>query len=463
MNPIYTLMVMTLISQNNKLPLRGYAEKKEPNAKMALLDDFDGDPAGFPHGQVVESVLFSHSDLKDADVQRMQNVAQPADLKELMEGEKKLPFLTAYRTAVQQNIGKFYLTTALNLHTVLKEQPSVKVISQSQGETPARQAEQIYTKIKNNPAAVRATALAMGLLPEASLKEVTQELLGQADEIAQSEFSQKARHEYLKASKAVEDKGITYLVAAGNHGAFAHELKQIGVEASPNAFRSILVNDHVTVVGAETASGDISTINSPNSGVETFERGEDLPWQVAEGFDQEGVSDGTSLATPIVAGKVLKTLETHPDLTPFEIEAKLKGLESYRVKDGEIKASENGRQLIGDGVIEPFVLDKIGEGFVTDIFGAEAQQFAAATQDNTFFALPGEKDHEFQLISIRVNGNDKRELNVSTYFDEGHHVLRAELNESSWDPKTVTEELHFDAKRQKDIEDRKAASDNSSS
>ena len=447
-------MVMTLISNNNKLPLRGYAEKKEPEAKLALLDDFDGDPNGYPHGQVVESVLFSHSELKDADVQRMQNVAEPANLKELMEGDKKLPFLTAYRTAVQQNIGKFYLTTALNLHTILKEQPNVKVVSQSQGETPARQAKQIYDNIKDNPKAIRATALAIGLLPEASLKDVTQELLGQADEIAQSEFSQKAKHEYLKASKAVKDKGITYLVAAGNHGAFAHELNQLGVKPSPNAFRSILVNDHVTVVGANTAEGEISTINSPNSGAETYERGEDLAWKVGEGFDREGVDDGTSLATPIVAGKILEQLEENPDLTPFDIESQLKGLESYQVTDGQIKVSTKGRQLVGDGSLEPFILDKIGDGFVTDIYGAEAKQFAEATQDNTFFALPGEKDHEFQLISIRVNGNDKRELNVSTYFDEGNHVLRAELSDGTWDPKSVVEELHFDQKRQEQIEAR---------
>ena len=63
-----------------KLPNSGMAEPREIAPKVALLDDFDGDPVGFPHGQAVESVQLSHSDLTDADIQRYQNTPKQADL-----------------------------------------------------------------------------------------------------------------------------------------------------------------------------------------------------------------------------------------------------------------------------------------------------------------------------------------------------------------------------------------------
>ena len=93
---------------SNKLPApiaTGYAEPKEVAPKVALFDDFDGDETGFPHGQAVESVLFSHSDLKDADVQRYQNMPEQARIEQIMR-DKKVNFRQAYGAAVMRNTAK---------------------------------------------------------------------------------------------------------------------------------------------------------------------------------------------------------------------------------------------------------------------------------------------------------------------------------------------------------------------
>ena len=429
------------------LPL-GYAEPKESKPKLALLDDFDGDPAGFPHGQAVESVLLSHSDVQPSEIQRMQNEPTGADLTKMIKNEK-LGFLTAFRAMTARNIASFYDFTTKNLRTVLAEQPSVRVINQSQGETSAHQLEMIWEGLKNNETFRSGVAQSLGLPADAPLKPICEALLNAADHIANRDpFVQGYRKEYLKAARDAYKSGVTYLVAAGNHGPFARELENHGVEASPSAFRNVLVCDYVTVVGADDAQGRESARNSPNAGIEVRALGEDLPWSAGEGFDTSGVHSGTSFATPIVAGRVLGM----EPASPFEIESKLMGLDSYLVDHGSRVETANGHELVGDGKLEGYILERIGEGFLHDLAGEDAKQIANANQESTFFGLPGKADYEFQLVRLAPDPDGQRELTIETFFNEGSHVLRARAQDGAWDPATISEELHLDAARQKKIE-----------
>ena len=430
-----------------KILATGYAEPKERAPRLAQLDDFDGDPKGFPHGQAVESVLLSHSHLTPDQVQRMQNEPPQADLTKLIK-EDKLDFLTAFRAMTARNLAGFYSATATNLHTIVQEQPGVQVISQSQGETTARQLELIFDGINNNQAFRQGVAQTLGQ-PGATPAEICKTLLQEADAVAGKDpLVQQARQQYQLAARAVYDKGITYLVAAGNHGAFARDLEQMGVETSPSAFRNILVCDYTTVVGANDAQGKESSLNSPHSGIEVRALGEDLAWNSEDG--QSGVHSGTSFATPIVAGQMLQELDSDPKLTPFQLENKLAGLDSYQVSQGQLLQTSNGQQLQGDGQLEAYISDQIGPGFITDLSSADAQQMAQAHQDSTFFGLPGTKDHEFQLVRMAPNLDGKRQLEINTWFKEGHHVLQATAENGAWS--NFREELHLDKARQQQIE-----------
>ncbi len=411
---------------------------------MGILDDFDG----FPHGQAVESVLLDHAQVDESEVQRFQNEPELAELEK--ELARHGDFRTAFRSTVAKNVGRFYLSTTLNLHTILKEQPSIRVINQSQGETSANQLAQLYQGLHRSPEFRQGVAQSMGLESGASVGEICQTLLHEADEVANnSKLCKQARQVYLKAAKDIHDRGITYLVAAGNHGPMGRELQALGVESSPSAFRNILVNEYVTVVGANDAQGQPSGLNSPHSGAEVFELGEDLPWKTTDEFNPaQGVDSGTSLATPIVASRVLAMLEEQPDLTPFQIESLLKGETAYQLRSGESTQTANGETLSADGRLESYISEKIGEGFVTDIYGDEATQLAQASQPRTFFGLPGTEDHEFQLVRVSPDPEGRRELSVETYFDQGYHVLKANLKDGQWDPATVVEELHLDPARE---------------
>ena len=258
---------MQISSNVKKLPPRGMAEKVERQPKLALLDDFDGDPAGFPHGQAVESILLSHSELTDADVQRYQNEAPEADLVELMN-DKGLDFHTAYRTAISRNVAHFYLQTTLNLREIMAKQPDIKVISQAQGETPGRLLETLFNQLQSNQNLRAHATHSLGLAQDAPLREICQSLLNSADQVlADNEICQKSRDEYTKTTKALYDKGVTYLVTAGNHGDIGQALSSIGAQPGPASFRNILVNDYVTVVGATDSKGQDSAVNSPGAAI----------------------------------------------------------------------------------------------------------------------------------------------------------------------------------------------------
>ena len=450
---------MKITSQSNPPASRGLAEKKETAPKIAILDDFDGDPAGFPHGQAVESVLFSHSDLKDADVQRYQNDPPQGDLAQLMN-EKGLDFHTAYRTVVSRNVAHFLLGTTLNLRQIMTEQPSVRVISQSQGETPGRLLETLFNQIQSNANLKAHACHSLGLAQDAPVSEVYQQLINSADRVvADNEICQKAKQEYTKTTRELYDNGITYLVAAGNHGDIGAALQSLGVQAGPSAFRNVLVNDYVTVVGAGDARGNPASLNSPGAAIEVYREGVDLPWSAGEGFDRKGVDSGTSFATPIAAAEAVALTDRAPEMGPFDVESRLMGLDSYRVGAGEEKVTADGRKLIGDGRLESYIESKIGEGFITDVTSSDATQIAQAKQDSALFGLPGKKDYEFQVVKMRTEENGPRVLTVDTYFDEGRHVPRAEAKDGAWDPKSVTEELHLDPKRKESAQQRSSESE----
>lgn len=429
-----------------KILANGYAEPRERAPRVAVLDDFDGDPKGFPHGQAVESVLLSHSNLRSDQVQRIQNDSPQADLTKLIK-QDKLDFLTAFRTMTAQNLTGFYSATAANLQTILREQPSVQVISQSQGETTAHQLEMFFDGVLDNQAFRSSVAQALGQ-PEATPAQICKTLLDEADAVAGKDPQvQQARREYQLAAREVYNQGVNYVVAAGNHGGFARDLEGLGVETSPSAFRNILVCDYTTVVGANDAQGQESRLNSPHSGMEVRALGENLAWRGDDG--QTGVQSGTSFATPIVVGQMLRELDANPQLTPFQLENKLAGLDSYQAKLGDLLATSNGQQLVGDGKLEAYISDQIGPGFITDLASPDAQQMAQAHQDSTFFGLPGTKDHEFQLVRMAPNLDGKRQLEIDTWFKEGHHVLQAVAENGQWTQ--FREELHLDKAREQQI------------
>jgi thermitase len=116
---------------------------------------------------------------------------------------------------------------------------------------------------------------------------------------------------FIMLEEAIEranEKGITFVAAAGNNGA-DNDLKGM-VPAT-------LTNDNIISVGAMNRYGQPwSKSNFGKSNVHVMAPGEEIYTTHTEGFR---MPSGTSISAPIVSGLIALMLEQNPDLTPTEI------------------------------------------------------------------------------------------------------------------------------------------------
>ena len=298
----------------------GYAEKKESRPSVALVDNFRED-SGIAHGQVTESVLILHGGLRDEDIQRLHGESgAPFDPQLLLDCPKD-QLVEAYDAFTVGATASFLNMVSDNLDLVSSELPSVRVLNQSQSQTPARLVEPFLQPIFGQPEFRSRLAEALELPAQAEPKQVVTSLLAHTEATLTSnpELSE-AKERYALSSKLAFEQGLVNVVAGGNQGIFAAKLSELGVEASPNAFRSVLLNDYVTVVGAATADGKIATLNSPNAGIEVYALGENVPFSVN---GQNLAANGTSVAAPLVAGRAAQLVAQHPQWSAQEIEGAL--------------------------------------------------------------------------------------------------------------------------------------------
>lgn len=298
----------------------GYAEKKESRPSVALVDNFR-EGSGIAHGQITESVLILHGGLRDEDIQRLHGESgAPFDPQLLLDCPKD-EFVEAFDAFTVGATASFLNMVSDNLDLVSAELPSVRVLNQSQSQTPARLVEPFLQPIFDQPEFRSRLAEALELAPQAEAKQVVTSLLAHTEvTLASNPELFEAKERYAQSSKDAFEQGLVNVIAGGNQGAFATKLSELGVETTPNAFRSVLLNNYVTVVGAATADGKIASLNSPNAGVEVYALGENVQFSVN---GQNLAANGTSVAAPLVSGRAAQLVAQHPQWTAQEVEGAL--------------------------------------------------------------------------------------------------------------------------------------------
>lgn len=296
----------------------GLAERREKKPLVAVVDNFRDSETTTSHGEITESVMLTHGRLKDEEIQRLHGESGAPFPPQVVVEAPAEQTLAAYSTFSIGATTSFFNMVSDNIDFVLQEQPTIRVINQSQSQTPGRLAEPFLGFLSDSEEFRSHMASGLGLEADAPAPKVISSLLDFTEVLLQEHpVAKQAKERYTLSAKRAYDKGVVNVIAAGNQGPLASSLQEAGVKAGPGAFRSVLVNDYVTVVGAATAEGQLSQITSPDSGYEVLALGEGVPFSVD---GQTALANGTSVATPLIASQAADTVKRHPDWGVAQIE-----------------------------------------------------------------------------------------------------------------------------------------------
>lgn len=322
------------------------AEEKDPNAQVAIFDNFapkrDGSPT---HGELTESVVQEVGGYGEEDTQRY----------EVGEGFPADDFLSAVEKGdpnALTNVVESMATTLLDdttgaIEEILQDENSqINTINQSQSVSPASVSEQLLArtfpptqnperpmseeqmaKAEASAADYRSTlAKSLQLEPDVSDDDLARALVTQVSDIFESSDKIKESEErYNGASQQASDNGISHVLSSGNRGTLRDYLDELGVQPDEGFYESSLVTDNTTVVGAtddkgtETLADDTRFEgNAPDAGAEIAAPGTNREMTTLDG--RTATRSGTSYAAPEVAAVMANIKALHPELSPQEIE-----------------------------------------------------------------------------------------------------------------------------------------------
>jgi hypothetical protein len=155
---------------------------------------------------------------------------------------------------------------------------------------------------------------------------------------------------------------------------------------------------------------------------------------------QMAAADGTSVATPLIAGRVVSLLKDNPEWSAFQVENELMGREGYRVAEGQAAQLGGDRSLVADGTVDGWLKDSFGDGMLAGLDDSDMGQFVES-KSNVRIGLPGEKEGAFQVVVARTEGNG-RNVELITLLGEQQHVIKARYEGGQRVPGSVSEEFY---------------------
>lgn len=306
-----------MVSANFPAIRTGYAEPKEKAPLVAVMDNFRDAESQLAHGEICESVMMLHGGLKDEEIQRLHAESGPNVWPQDILEAPSDQVVSAYDTFTTEATVSFFNMVSDNLQLVLDQQPSVRVINQSQSQTPVRLMEPLLQPLFEQAEFRERVAQGLGLDPASEPSSIVSQLLSHTETVLKEDPAvEQARERYTATARAAYEHGILNVIAGGNQGALANQLQSAGVVTSQDSYRSILLNDYVTVVGAATKAGERAALNSPNAGVEVYALGEGVTFKDGA---QVLAANGTSVATPLIASQAAHTIRQHPQWSAAQL------------------------------------------------------------------------------------------------------------------------------------------------
>lgn len=308
---------------------RDRRQEVDPNASVAVIDSF-GQNFGSSHGNQVEYVLNNETPETQATTQRFEvspNGHPPTHLFTAEGDATPEERVTAF---VEQTTADMMRQTNTHLDSILSDPDSnIRTINQSQGISPADQAEYLMQTIlarkEDGTMGISESGKvifeALGMEPRiqedySHVPEFMTRATKKIEEIFHTSEvlgPELARHTEL--SEELADKGVSYVVSAGNSGDFGAHLGD-KLNLQPGFDDNVLSNPHNITVGAlDPARGAMADFSSRDPEVDFVAQGVN----VRVGDREFDFNDGTSFAAPIVADRLDNLRAQHPNISQAEL------------------------------------------------------------------------------------------------------------------------------------------------
>ncbi len=295
----------------------GYAERYEPNATVAVFDNFRDTANRTTHGEQVENIMVQQG-LTDRDIQRFHSGEGGIDPRPLRQASNPGQFHHALNGYIERSFTGLLSATSNNMETILDDPNSqIQVINQSQGISGADVTQRLMSMAGEDPQLKARLMQDLGLPPGASKRQFVEALANRVQSVSENSPAVQAETQrYEELSAEADARGINHVVASGNNGQVASMMRNLGIEMDPSFYGNALHNEHTTSVGAlnEQGTGPAS-FSAPEAEIATQGQG---VLTTADG--QVDFINGTSFAAPQVAAQMALMRRRNPSLSDEEAE-----------------------------------------------------------------------------------------------------------------------------------------------
>ena len=298
-----------------------YVGGRNDRARVVVIDSFSRDSDQKIHGDHVTGVLQRVGDLKPSEIQRIDYGRADGVRALLRPGpESAGERLDAF---IRMN-GLLALEDKNKILRELQKRENLDVVNMSLGISTLGTAEGLFreamSRRDSTGGAERfffdAVELPCSWDP-INLARLRQALIDRVHNLTSSDPEVlRSRREFQRLSSELKQRGVSFVVAAGNDGELASRLRAMRYRLPEGAAVSYFHNRDNIVVGAIDDKGtadpyddELAGFSTPSPYVRYLANGTNVP---VDAFSGGNLMSGTSFAAPIVSGKIARLKEAVP-------------------------------------------------------------------------------------------------------------------------------------------------------